>query len=272
MTRFITIILITLFSIQINAQTQTDASGKKQGYWKKKDEKSGKLIYEGLFKDNIPQGKFKYYYPFDSIKAIMDFKHDGKIAYSTMFHPNGKKMAYGKYIGENKDSVWTYFDETATLISRETYANGKKHGKEFIYFPDGIISEERMYKNGEKDGPYKLYFEKNLIKSEGNYINGKIDGRNAYYYPNKVTAAVGYYKLGLKVGPWIYRDKEGKIKEKELYKQDGKLASKKETEDFFNKNKPAEEKPKTTETKGTTPKPKNKTTTKATTTKPKTTK
>ncbi len=250
-----------IFSIFSNAQTQTDANGKKQGYWKKKDEKTNKLIYEGLFKDDKPQGIFKYYYPHDTIKAIMNFKQDGKIAYSTMFHPTGKKMAYGKYIGEDKDSVWTYFDEKAVLISKETYVKGKKDGMEYVYFPDGVVSEERKYKMGKMDGPFKLYYDKNLVKSEGIYLNGQLDGKNSFYYPNGVTAAVGYYKNGYKTGPWIYRDKTGKVKEKELYKAGGKLASAKETEEFFNKNKTADEKPKTVDTKTTTAKPGNKSTT-----------
>ena len=52
----------------------TDASGKKQGYWKQKDEKTNKLVFEGEFKDDKPIGKFKYYYPNDSVRAIIDFK------------------------------------------------------------------------------------------------------------------------------------------------------------------------------------------------------
>lgn len=251
------------FCIIVNAQTQTDASGKKQGYWKKKDDNTKKLVYEGLFKDDKPQGVFKYYYPYDSIKAIMIFKQDGKFAYSTMFHPTGKKMATGKYIGEDKDSVWTYFDENGVLISRETYAMGKKNGMEYVYFPNGIVSEERKYKMGKMDGPYKLYYDKTLIKSEGTYINGLLDGKNAFYFPNKISAAIGYYKNGAKNGPWIYRDKNGKITEKELYKLGGTLANKKETEEFFNKNKVSDEKPKTVESKTTTPK--SKSTTKSTT-------
>jgi len=234
-------------------QTQTDANGKKQGYWKKKDEKTNKLIYEGLFKDDKPQGIFKYYYPHDTIKAIMNFKQDGKIAYSTMFHLTGKKMAYGKYIGEDKDSVWTYYDEKAVLISRETFVKGKKEGMEYVYFPDGVVSEERKYKAGKMDGPFKLYYDKALVKSEGVYLNGQLEGKNAYYFPNGVTAAVGYYKNGVKTGPWIYRDKNGKVKEKELYKA-GKLATKKETDEFFNKNKTSDEKPKAMDTKTTTAK------------------
>ena len=60
------------FAVRFLHKTQTDANGKKQGYWKKKDEKTNKLVYEGLFKDDKPQGIFKYYYPFDSVKVISE--------------------------------------------------------------------------------------------------------------------------------------------------------------------------------------------------------
>ncbi len=233
------------------AQTVTDAAGKKQGYWKKKDEKTNKLIYEGLFKDNIPQGKFKYYSPNDSVKAIMVFKNDGKVAYSIMYHPTGKKMAIGKYIGEDKDSLWTYFDEKGILISTENFTSGKKNGKTTVYLPDGMISEERYYKMGLQNGQFKQYFDKTHVKGEGTYVNDQLEGKNAYYFPNGVEAAVGYYKNGQKNGPWIYKESNGKIKEKELYKN-GQLADKKETEAFFTKNKPLETPVKADEKKSTT--------------------
>lgn len=241
MIKYILLITCLVISNYFIAQT-TDANGKKQGYWKKKDEKTNKLIYEGLFKDDKPQGLFKYYNINDSIKAKMIFVQDGKYAYSTMFHLNGKKMAVGKYIGEDKDSVWNYFDDKGILISQETYLQGKKNGKVYVYFPDGILSEEHTYKNGLMDGPFKQYFDKKHIKGEGTYVNGLMEGKNAYYYPNGISAAVGYYKGGAKNGPWLYKESNGKIKEKELYLLGGKLASKKETDEFFNKNKPTEEK------------------------------
>lgn len=270
MIRFTGIILVLMFFGTSFAQT-VDASGKKQGYWKKKDEKTNKLIYEGLFKDDKPQGIFKYYYPFDSIKVIMNFKQDGQIAYSTMFHPTGKKMAYGKYINEQKDSVWTYYDDKAVLISRESYRMGKKNGKEIVYFPDGVVSEERSYKMDLQDGPFKMYFNKNAVKGEGTYVNGQMEGKNAYYYPNGIAAATGYYKNGKKTGPWIYRESNGKVKEKELYKN-GELATKTETDAFFSKNKVNDEKPKAGAAPTSTLSPKPRTGIKATTTKTATTK
>src|ERR1700741_4019477 len=244
--QFLTISAFLLAQFVV-AQT-VDATGKKQGYWKKKDEKTNKLIYEGLFKDDKPQGVFKYYHPNDSVKAIMDFKQDGKIAYSKMFHlTTGKRMAYGKYIGEAKDSVWEYYDEAGILISRETFVKGKKNGKVTVYFPDGVVSEEHNYKMDVQDGTFKQYYDKTRVKGEGTYVMGKLEGKNSYYYPNGVAAASGFYKGGVKNGPWIYKTMEGKIKEKEYYKN-GKLADAKETEAFFNKNKVADDKAPATST------------------------
>ncbi len=84
-----------------------------------------------------------------------------------------------------------------------------------------------------------------------------MEGKNAYYYPNGIAAATGYYKNGKKTGPWIYRESNGKVKEKELYTKTGELANKTETEAFFSKNKVSDEKPKasTAATSTVSPKP-----------------
>lgn len=254
------LIFTLLFFVSFSkAQTVTDAQGKKQGYWKKYDPKTGKLLYEGLFKDDKPQGIFKYYNINDSVKAKMTFVKEGKVAYATLYHLNGKKMGVGKYIEEQKDSIWNYYDEKGTLISQENFIKGNKEGKSYVYFPDGVVSEVYNYKNNLKDGAFKQYFNKTSVRGEGNYIKGEMDGKNAYYYPNGETAAVGYYKNGYKTGPWIYKDSKGKITEKEWYKEKGDLASPKETEELFAKSKenalnnakiPEKEKTQTTKKKG----------------------
>lgn len=212
-----------------------DANGKKQGYWKKYDTK-GKLLYEGEFKNDKPLGTFKYYYPNDSVKAIMNFKLEGKIAYSKLFHMNGKRMGEGKYINEEKDSVWLFFDEAGILISKDNYKLGKKNGSSIVYLPDGNIAEERLFKDNLMNGPFKQYFGPGKVRAIGKYINGELDGKCTHYYPNGVEVAVGFYVLGKKNGPWIYRNENGAVKEKELFKN-GVLANKKETEAFFSKNK-----------------------------------
>jgi antitoxin component YwqK of YwqJK toxin-antitoxin module len=238
MNRFILLLLLSSF---LPAFSQTNENGpKKQGYWRKKDEKTNKLLYEGQFKDDKPIGKFKYYYPNDSVKAIINFLSNGKTAYARMFHTNGKRMAEGKYINkETKDSIWTFYDESGNLLSKEQYSMGKKDGASYVYLPDGGLSEERHFVKGVQEGPFRQYFDGKKMKASGTYLKGELEGRASYFYPNGVEVAAGYYKNGVKNGPWVYKTEQGKIKDKELYRN-GKLAGKKETEAFFNKDKSGE--------------------------------
>lgn len=212
------LVLIILVSYSVSAQT-LDASGKKQGYWKKKDDK-GNLVYEGEFKDDKPVGTFKNYYPGDTARrAITYFKNGGDIAYTKMYHQlTGKIMAQGKYIKEQKDSVWIFYDDLGVMISKDNYKNGKKEGKCFVYLPDGTLAEEKTYKGGIEDGPFKQYFDGKAVKGEGVYVNGKHEGKTTYYYPSGIVAATGVYKNGNKEGTWIFNEKDGKLKEKEVYK------------------------------------------------------
>lgn len=234
MKKYFFFVLILAFIQNLFSQT-IDANGKKQGYCKKYDT-NNKLIYEGEFKNDKPIGVFKYYYPHDSVKAIMNFKLDGKIAYAKLFHFNGKKMGEGKYINEVKDSVWLYYDEAGVLISKDNYKLGKKHGVSIIYLPDGNIAEERLFKDDLMDGPYKQYFAPGKTRAIGTYSTGILVGKSTHYYPNGVEVAVGFYENGKKKGPWIYRNENGSIKEKELF-INGVPANKKETDAFFSKYK-----------------------------------
>ncbi|MBL7918206.1 MAG: hypothetical protein JNM96_07395 [Bacteroidia bacterium] len=231
--------LIAILSIAFaNAQNKTDASGKKQGVWKKVDEKTGKVIYEGEFKDDKPIGYFKHFYPGDTARrAVTYYKEGGKIAYAKMYHQlTGKLMAEGKYISELKDSVWKFYDEAGVIISKDNYSNGKKNGLSIVYLPDGMVAEEKNYKNDLLDGPFKQYYDGKLVKGEGKYVKGNLDGKVSYYFPNGTAAATGVYKNGCKEGVWIMKEKDGKIKEKEVWKNCQPL-NKKETEEYFKKNK-----------------------------------
>ncbi len=234
--RFFTFSFLCFFAFSAMSQT-VDANGKKQGYWKKKDEKTNHLLYEGAFKDDKPVGKFKYYYPHDTVRAILVFRPDGKTISAKLFHLNGKRMAQGNYLNkEIKDSTWSFFDEEGVLISVEKYKAGKKDGTCTVYLPDGKVSEEIVFKNGLENGPFIKYFDGITVRAKGQYLNGQMEGKVVHYFPNGVEAAAGYYLKGNKNGVWVYKNQDGSIKEKELYKN-GRLASKKETDAFFQKNK-----------------------------------
>lgn len=210
--------LILLFAGHYYSQT-TDAQGRKQGYWKKKDEKTGKLIYEGEFKDDKPTGKFIYYYPNDTTRrAVMYFYRNGEVAYANLYHQtSGRLMAQGKYVKEKKDSVWKYFDESGNLISSENYINGKKEGKAFVYLNEKEIIEETEYKNDLKHGTYKQFYQAGKIKCVGNYESGEKKGKFTWYYPDGKIYQVGNYVKGQPEGVFLIFEKDGKIKEKQVF-------------------------------------------------------
>jgi antitoxin component YwqK of YwqJK toxin-antitoxin module len=228
-------LLASGFFLHAQDINQKDANGLKQGYWIKKDD-NGKKVYEGKFLNDKPQGLFKYYYPgLDSVKTQMVFYKEGSIAYAKMFHVNGKLMARGKYVKEQKDSVWSFYDEEGLLISVDSYKSGKKDGASKVYYPNKNVSEERYYKDDVLNGPFKQYYPDKSVKGEGAYLNGNFNGKTAYYYPGGVCAAQGVYIGGVKTGVWMYKEKDGKIKDKEVY-VNGKALNEKQEEEYFKKN------------------------------------
>lgn len=253
------IAFILLFSISAMgslAQNKTDEKGRKQGYWEKIDPVSKKTIYKGNFKDDKPQGVFTYYYKdMDSVRTKMEFRQDGKIGYAKLYYISGKLEAAGKYIGEQKDSVWNFYDAAGVLISTDYFTNGKKNGSSKVFLPDGKLAEEKKYKDGKLNGPFKQYYtDGKKVKAEGAYLNDNYDGKCSWYYPSGFSAAQGVYVNGVKKGVWIYKDKDGKVQSKEVW-VDGKQLSTKEAEEYFNKNKTASEEPKKEAGKPGTKKP-----------------
>ena len=251
---------LSIYSFAQAPENKTDAKGLKQGYWVKLNPETGRPVYKGTFKDNKPTGIFKYYYPeVDTMRSIMDFRNDGKTGYSVLFYMTGIMQAKGKYIDEKKDSTWNFYDESGKILSVENYTAGKKNGKAMVFFYTGVVSEEKSYKMDQLDGAYKEYYESKKIRRERNYVNGKQVGKEVVYFPNGSVELMGVYnKNGKMHGVWITNDKNGKQITKAVY-DNGKRLSGKKAEEWIekNKNKPAEETPKTspkpTGTKGTKP-------------------
>ena len=64
---------------------ETDSKGRKQGKWVKYHEGSKKKRYVGTFKDDLPTGKFTYYYLTGEVSAVTEFQSDNKTAYTRMY-------------------------------------------------------------------------------------------------------------------------------------------------------------------------------------------
>ncbi len=205
---------ILLFIQQMDAQNApniTDATGKKQGHWIKVDENK-KKIYDGNFVNNIPDGKFIYFFETGSIKAITAFSLNGKVALTQHFNEAGKMVGEGKYIDQKKDSLWKFYDVEGKLLSDEIYKDGLKNGSCKVYYQSGQLSEDKLWVNGIADGSCTKYFESGTIKFKGQFIKDKAEGKTTFYFPSGQMSVEGFYKNDFKDGPWNYYNEDGTLK------------------------------------------------------------
>ena len=201
--------------LQIQAQpadtNATDASGKKQGVWISRYE-DGTLKQTGQFNKDIPVGEFKYYYPNGRLKAVMEFRPGGQVAFAKIFFDSEENtlMAEGKYIDQKKDSLWVYYFPSGKISTRESYLNDQRHGQSEVFYEEGGISEQANYEKGVKSGPWKQYFPNGKPKMEATVVEGlKYEGPFVEYYPDGSKKVKGEYLDGKKNGSWWHFNEDG---------------------------------------------------------------
>jgi len=205
----------SLFSqISVN---QTDKKGKKQGLWRKNYD-DGIIRYEGSFKDDQPDGIFRYYNELGKIKMVCFYYEKGKKSRAKGFDNEGNMISSGNYFGKEKDSVWTYYDASKSPIARESWSKGIKNGQEITYYPNGQISEELGWKEGKKNGPWTQYYDDGKKRLTANYSMGLLNGKQTYYFPNEKVKLVGNYVNDLREGTWIQYEENGNLKGTEVFK------------------------------------------------------
>ncbi|MCC5918953.1 MAG: toxin-antitoxin system YwqK family antitoxin [Cryomorphaceae bacterium] len=217
------LLLIFLFSHAAIAQlNRIDDKGRKQGAWKKYH-KDGKIVrYEGQFKDDIPVGTFRYYFPTGKLFTENVFRGTTGVCYSVQYTNKGEVIAEGLYKKGEKDSVWTFYDRHFNVISREEYKMGVLHGRKITYYEDGKVLESVHYENGEKNGPFTQYYENGKVHIKGTYANDQMHGEVRIFTFHGKKMAVGNYANGLKHENWIYFNDDGRPERKEIYRH-GKL-------------------------------------------------
>lgn len=214
---FILIAMIPFAGFTQETLNKKDAAGRRQGPWIKLDS-AGRKIYEGQFKNNIPQGTFKYYFPGGSRKAVSVFSEDGKTTTTTTYFPNGKKNAEGKYGNEKREGLWRFFSEfDESLVSEEIYDTGKKNGITKTYFAGKTVAEMINWKDGLREGSWVQYFDDGTVKLQGTYKNDMKEGPLTVFYPTGQKFNTGQYLNGYPDGKWFTYDLDGKLLSTDIY-------------------------------------------------------
>jgi antitoxin component YwqK of YwqJK toxin-antitoxin module len=236
------LLLTFLFSYISFGQTinQVDKQGKKQGVWKKYYDKSGRLLYEGTFKDDKPSGIFRFYYENGSKKALIDHNLSTGRSLANYFHPNGQLMSGGIFRNQLKDSTWVTFTEGGLVSEISNFQNDELHGPKTTFYISGLENAtgripyiKSNYKNGKLDGDYTELFMDGRKKLYSFYIDGKLNGLYIEYHRNGKKSSLTRYKNGIKNGYCSgYDETEKEIATAYFYK--GRLLVGKELEKHLN--------------------------------------
>ncbi len=190
---------------------QTDGAGKKQGYWRKYYP-NGELIYRGCFQDDRPVGLMQRFYEDGGLKAELVFSGISGTARATLYYRNGMPGARGKYTGQLRDSVWSFYSyHTGSLSCLESYNMGKKEGPTIKFYPEGNKAEVLFWKNDRRHGKWEQYYEDSTLRLSSQYKSGEIDGPYRVYNRNRVLLIDGVYRDGKMDGDWMYYDQEGNL-------------------------------------------------------------
>ncbi|MBN3034096.1 MAG: toxin-antitoxin system YwqK family antitoxin [Bacteroidales bacterium] len=220
-------VVLTLQSSSILAQNHADTinrvddSGRKQGFWRKTDNQ-GRMIYQGRFVDDQPEGEFVYYDEKGRVKARSWFSEMGGRSFTRTFHGNGKTLSEGYYSGREKDSTWRYYDEEGRLAADEKYDQGIREGVSRIYHNNGKTAEEVYWKQDLEEGPFRQWYQDGTLKVELNYVQGTREGEGRFYFPSGKLSSVGVYLHSLRIGEWKFYDQQGMPLKTEFY-EDGRL-------------------------------------------------
>jgi antitoxin component YwqK of YwqJK toxin-antitoxin module len=210
----ILLILPVCLSAQINESiNKTDSNGKKQGHWIKKYP-NGKIQYDGYFKDDQPIDIFKRFYETDTLRSVLVFSSDGKVAEASIYHPNGYIASKGKYVNQLKEGKWLFYSAKIEgfLVCEEEYLNNLKNGPSTKYYPDKRLAEKLNYSKDIRTGEWTQYFQNGKTCLKANYINGKLEGKFEVFFTDGKPEYVGQYKNDARDGIWYIYNPDGTLK------------------------------------------------------------
>ncbi len=216
---FPVLLLASTLAAQPAAWNQKDTKGRKQGPWQRTWAESAQLRYTGQFKDDKPVGNFIYYSTTGQVESRISHYPGSNASHAVHYHPSGKLMAEGRYIGKDKDSTWNYYDDAGKLRNTEHWKAGKMDGMMTSYFADGKVAERRNFKDGKASGLAEQFYEDGTQRYRANYVNGEPEDTETFYFANGKKEIEGRYVNGDRDGKWLYYNNDGSVQMQVLYAQ-----------------------------------------------------
>ena len=188
-------------------------------------DQSGKLIYSGPFRNQVPVGIHREYGADGKISNSKIYNDNGLLLSEGIvdeagnkngkwkdFYPSGKIQAEGQYIENRKSGVWKFYNEVEKGEQTGSFNSGRPDGLWKWYYENGAILREEEYYQGARDGQYTEYSMNGDIIAQGQYSDGEKNGEWKFKSENNIET--GKYIMGLRDGVWksYYPDDKLKFK------------------------------------------------------------
>ncbi len=157
---------------------------------------------------------YKFYYGDNSLTGIGKWTNNGSndilVGPWEFFYDNGQLKSKGIFnANSEKEGEWKFYYNNGVLRERSTFKNGKADGKDYVWFDNGNLSQEKFYELGNLNGEVKSYYFNALPKSVEHYKNDLKDGETkTYTYDGFLNYVAGYEKDELH-GPITFYYKNG---------------------------------------------------------------
>jgi uncharacterized protein len=205
----------------------------------------GKPFYSYNLFNGKREGKFQYFEMSNQLEREGNYI-DGWAEGLWKGYENGKLDYVGRYLNNNFDSTWTYYNESGKVSSTATYMRGERNGLSTTQNAEGGPAIEKMYLSDDlvafrtmrADGTWSdwtkftgnasivAYYSNGAKAIEEEYKNGYITGPKRHYFSNGKVVSEFIFKNGDYEGPYVRYYANGKVREKGEYRSDelhGKL-------------------------------------------------
>lgn len=133
-----------------------------------------------------------------------------------------------EYKGGKRVGTWTVFHENGSVASIVDWRNGRLHGRNQYFLPNGTPKRDGSMVNGAREGTWSDFYDDGRIETEINYLNGmrsgryrswhkngqlhqsggfkndREDGLRATWRPDRTREEEGLASNGARVGSWTY--------------------------------------------------------------------
>ncbi len=189
--------------------------------------------------NNMPHGKWKWFYDDETLKSEGNYNHGLKNGYFKEYDHEGNLLSAKKFVnGEEMEKA----EELVKLdVRKEYYPNGSiktmatysedgvPEGIRREYDPDGKVVRSFVFRKGKvveegiitdagtKEGNWKEYYPDGQLKAIGYFENDNKTGEWKYYYPNGKLEETGKFVNGKPDSVWRWFYPSGKLLRKESF-------------------------------------------------------